>query len=167
MIGHYRELLHWNHGEHSRESSWNSDQKLACPRLDDEKSGCTNRRRHELMTSLLINKCKHSLFPGIWRHWVNIASYGGDVSADRRKYRVDERSSRWSEYLAAQISLSNDFFLFMSRVTIDSYRAAVRTWTEGILRIRQVRRYRRSGVEVVDRYWNRNYTRRKRSKDGC
>ena len=82
---------------------------------------------------------------------MNIASYGGDVSADRRKYRVDERSSRWSEYLAAQISLSNDFF-FGSRVTIDSYRAAVRTWTEGILRIRQVRRYRRSDSEVVDRY---------------
>ena len=41
---------------------------------------------------------------------MNIASCGGDVSADRRKYRVDERSSRWSEYLAAQISLSNDFF---------------------------------------------------------
>ena len=84
---------------------------------------------------------------------MNIASCGGDVSAGRRKYRVDERSSRWSEYLAAQISLSNDFFFwFMSRVTIDSYRAAVRTWTEGILRVRQVRRYRRSDPEVVDSY---------------
>ena len=83
---------------------------------------------------------------------MNIVSYGIDVSADRRKYRVDERSSRWSEYLAAQISLSNDFFLFGSRVTIDSYRAAVRTWTEGILRVRQVRRYRRSDPEVVDSY---------------
>ena len=84
---------------------------------------------------------------------MNIASYGGDVSADRRKYRVDERSSRWSEYLAAQFSLSNDFFfVHVAGNTTDSYRVAVRTWTEGILRIRQVRRYRRSDSEVVDRY---------------
>ena len=120
------------------------------------------RRRQDLMTSLPINKYETGNLLEIWRHWVNIVSYGRDVSADRRKYRVDERSSRWSEYLAAQISLSNDFFfVFMSRETNDSYRAAVRTWTEGILRVRQVRRYRRSDPEVVDSYWNRNYKRRK------